>query len=54
MDEMLTTNLTHGGKEMVDEVLHELDLASERETALRYRQGMRDCVWLLKRLGVLA
>ena len=54
IDEMLATNLTDGEKEMVDEALYELGLASERETELSYRQGLRDCVWLLKNLGVLA
>ena len=54
LDEMLTTNLTSIEKDMVDEVLFELGVAAEREAELLYRQGLKDCVWLLKNLGVLA
>ena len=54
IDEMLTTNLTKDEKVMVDEVLYELGLAEEHETELIYRQGLKDCVWLLKNLGLLA
>lgn len=54
IDEMLTTNLTRDAKDMVDDVLFELGLAAEHETELLYQQGLRDCVWLLKNLGVLA
>ena len=53
IDEMLTTNLTKDEKVMVDEVLYELGLAEEHETELIYRQGLQDCVWLLKSLGLL-
>lgn len=54
IDEMLTTNLTKNEKVKVDEVLYELGLAEEHETELLYRQGIKDCVWLLKNLGLLA
>lgn len=54
LDEMLTTNLVSEQKDMVDEVLFELGLAAERESELLYRQGLKDCVWLLRNLGVLA
>lgn len=54
IDEMLTTNLTSDQKNMVDEVLYELGLEAEHETETLYRQGLMDCVWLLKNLGVLA
>lgn len=54
IDEMLTTNLTKDEKVMVDEVLFELGVAAEHETELLYRQGLKDCVWLLKNLGLLA
>lgn len=54
IDELLTTNLTYNEKTMVEEVLFELALAAERETEVVYRQGLQDCVWLLKSLGVLA
>ena len=54
IDEMLTTNLTKDEKDMVDEVLFEFGLAAEHENELLYQQGLKDCVWLLKNLGVLA
>lgn len=53
IDEMLTTNLTKDEKVMVDEVLFELGVAAEHETELLYRQGLKDCVWLLKNLELL-
>ena len=53
IDEMLTTNLTEDEKFFVDEILFELGLAAERETEIVYHQGLKDCVWLLKNLGVL-
>ena len=54
IDEMLDTNLTDDQKMMVDEVLYESGLAAERESEIVYQQGLKDCVWLLKNLGVLA
>lgn len=54
LEEMLDTNLTMDQKDMVDEVLFEFGLAAEQEAGLLYRQGLKDCVWLLKNLGVLA
>ena len=54
IDEMLTTNLTRDQKDMIDEVLLELGLGQKRETELIYRQGLKDCAWLLGNLGLLA
>ncbi|MCL2883934.1 MAG: hypothetical protein FWF49_00420 [Oscillospiraceae bacterium] len=54
IDEMLETNLTADEKAFVEEILFELGLAAERETEIVYHQGLRDGVWLLKGLGVLA
>lgn len=54
IDEMLTTNLTNDQKDMIDEVLFELGLAQDHETELIYRQGLKDCIWLLNNLGLLA
>lgn len=51
---MLTTNLTRDQKDMIDEVLLELGLGQKRETELICRQGLKDCVWLLGNLGLLA
>jgi len=54
IDEMLTTNLTIDEKHFVEEIIFELGLTTDREAEIVYHQGIKDCVWLLKRLGVLA
>ena len=53
MDEMLTTNLTQSERTLVDEVLFAKGLMQEQDGERLYRQGMRDCVAVLKELGVL-
>ena len=52
-DEMLETNLTKDEKLMVDEVMFARCQSLERDGERRYQQGMRDCVEVLKELGVL-
>ena len=54
LNALLRDNLTTEEKELVDSVLWELGLAAEQDGAALYTQGMRDCVWMLKTLGVLA
>ena len=54
IDQLLAADLTSDQKALVDEVLFELNLNAERESEVVYRQGLRDCIWLLKYLGVLA
>jgi len=54
IDEMLTTNLTEDEKVFVEEILFELGLIAERETEVVYQQGFKDCVWLLRNLGLVA
>jgi len=54
IDMIFRDNLTVDQKEMVEECLFESGLDAERQTEVIYRQGMKDCVWLLKSLGVLA
>ena len=53
IDEFLTTNLTADQKNMVEDVLFEFGLTTEREAEAVYRRGLRDCVFLLKELEVL-
>ncbi len=53
MEEMLTTCLTKDEKTMVDEVLFAKGLMLEQDGERLYRQGMKDCVAVLKELGVL-
>lgn len=54
IDEFLTANLTVEHKAFMEEILFETSLNAERNTESVYRQGLKDCVWLLKCLGVLA
>lgn len=52
--QLLRDNLTEDEKQCVDEILLELGEHTKRDEELIYRQGFRDCVWLLRQLGVLA
>lgn len=54
LERLLADNLSKDEKEMVDDVLWEQGLMAEREGAELYVQGIRDCVWMLKTIGVLA
>ena len=54
LEGLLADNLSGVEKEMVDDVLWEQGLMAEREGADLYVQGIRDCVWMLKTIGVLA
>lgn len=53
MDEMLDTNLTKSERAMVEDVLVSRLVTAEGDSKRLYRQGMRDCVAVLKELGVL-
>ena len=52
-DNILTNNLTSDQKNFVEEIIFELGLANEHKAMLLYRQGITDCVGLLKSLRVL-
>jgi len=54
IEEMRTTNLTSDQNTFIEEILYDLGLIAERETEVVYRRGFADCVWLLKKLEVLA
>ena len=54
IDEQITTMLRPDERTFVEEVLYELGCESERKMRFAYDQAWDDCVWLLKRLGVLA
>ena len=54
LEERLSSSLNTDQQDMVEDILFELGLSADRESELLYRQGLRDCVWLLKALGVLA
>lgn len=51
---MLHSNLTTDQEELVEECLFDIAAMAERESEVAYRQGLKDGVWLLKKLGVLA
>ena len=53
IDMLLRDSLKPEQKEIVEECIYDIELASDREVELAYQQGMKDCVWLLKNLGVL-
>jgi hypothetical protein len=53
IDMVFRDNLTAQQKELVEDCVFELGLIADREAAVVYRQGLRDCVRLLKNLGVL-
>ncbi len=52
IDEMLTTNLTEDQKVFIEEILFELCAAADREAEVVYHQGIKDGVWMLKKLGM--
>ena len=54
IDMIFRDNLTVDQKELVEECMFEIGLVADRETEVVYKQGLKDCVWLLKLLGVLA
>ncbi len=53
IDELLSNSLCEDEKELVDEILFELNAAADRETEVVYRQGLRDGVLILKSLGAI-
>lgn len=52
--EMIDSDIAPSVKPAMEEMLYELALYAERETELGYKQGMKDCIFILKNLGVLA
>lgn len=53
IDEMLNTNLTKDEKTLVEEVLFETGEQQEHYAGILYQKGMKDCVCILKNLGVI-
>ncbi|WP_409966876.1 hypothetical protein RFF05_09485 [Bengtsoniella intestinalis] len=53
MDDLLHNSLTRSQKVMVDEVLFAQSSAQGDDCERLYQQGMKDAVWLLKKLGLL-
>lgn len=53
LDDMMSNELTADQRVCIEEILVEIISFHNRESALLYQQGMKDCVWLLRNLGVL-
>lgn len=54
IDRIFRDNLTVDQKKLVEECLFDIGLVAERETQVAYQRGLKDCVMILKNLGVLA
>lgn len=48
IDMIFRDNLTVDQKELVEECLFDIGLVADRESEVVYRQGLKDCVWLLR------
>lgn len=53
LEQLLSNSLLEDQKELVDQVLFELEARADRETEVVYRQGLRDSITILHALGVL-
>lgn len=54
LDEMMSGELTADQRTFIEEILYEIISFHDREADLLYQQGVKDGVWMLKTLGVLA
>ena len=54
IDEILRTNLSVDNNKIVENCMFELGLDAERQTDFIYHKGLKDCIFILKELGVLA
>ena len=54
IDDSLCNELMEDQKIFVDEIMFEIGTASDREKEILYKQGMKDCVFIFKKLGLLA
>ena len=53
LDDIMSNELTTDQKVCIEEILFEIISFHDREADLLYQQGMKDCVWVLRSLGVL-
>ena len=54
IDEIIHNNVAPDLHADIEEILFELGLYEDRETEFGYKQGIKDCVFMLKNLGVIA
>lgn len=52
LDDMMSNELTTDQRVCIEEILYEIISFHDHEADLLYQQGMKDCVWVLKNLGV--
>lgn len=53
LDDMMSNELTPSQRVFIEEILFEMISFHDHEADLLYQQGMKDCVWVLRSLGVL-
>lgn len=53
LDAFLAAHLTVENKKALEKILCARDMAADAQMDAVYRQGLRDCAWLLKQLHVL-
>ncbi len=51
---MMTNELTEDQRTFIEEILYEMIAFRDREANLLYQQGLKDSVWMLRTLGVIA
>ena len=54
IDEILKTNFSASENKIINDCIFETGLDAERQTDFIYRKGLKDSVFILKELGVLA
>lgn len=54
LDDMLSNELSADQRTFIEEILYEIISFHDREADLLYQQGLKDSVWMLRTLGVLA
>lgn len=54
LDDMLSNELSADQRTFIEEILYEIISFYDREADLLYQQGLKDSVWMLKTLRVLA
>ena len=53
IDEILKTNLSVSENKIVADCIFEISLDAERQIDFIYRKGLKDCIFILKELGML-
>ena len=53
IDKFLCANLSVEKKNSFEEILFEYGLEAEKAAPVIYAQGVRDCVWVLREIGVI-